>query len=126
MLAREPDAVALGVEDNEAEPDSVAELDGEPVEVCDATCGLVPDLVGVADVEGVDMGCDADGVDDLVEAPLGLCEPELVWGCERVGETVPVAVGDDVLEGDPVSLRLCVSLGVHETDGVAEALPVGP
>ena len=45
-----------------------------------------------------------------------------------MGETLAVTDADDVdeLEADPVSLRLWVSLGVAEIDGVADTLPVGP
>ena len=45
-----------------------------------------------------------------------------------MGETLAVEdeEGVAVPDADPVSLRLWVSLGVAEVDGVADALPVDP
>ena len=79
----------------------------------------VPDAVGVGAPVCVRLPVDTcDGVIVIVRPP------ETV----SVGETLAVtdAEGVAVPDADPVSLRLWVSLGVAEIDGVADTLPVGP
>ena len=103
--------VCEAVSDDEAVPEPLGEPScvalGEDVLCCEVDCVCV--RLSDATCEGV---------------IVRVRPPETV----SVGETLAVTdtEGVAVPDADPVSLRLWVSLGVGEIDGVEDALPVGP
>lgn len=121
--------VAMGEWDTPRVADDVALGVGGIVPDCKVDCDPVAEALGEPSCE-IDCVADGEAVCDDVKVTLGLASCDSVMVRVRPPETVCDGVvlavtdceGVSALEGDCVSLRLCVSLEESEPEGVAVAL----